>query len=111
MSIACSCDLCIRFNWVVPGKRQCDDKVKITYTCESHTNTCDPYNVDPLVLARTRASSYKKCTDQVLSEIVVRIGSSYNIDVQSMIEILRKAVPKRKDVDRHMVYNSCLRAH
>ena len=41
---------------------------------------------------------------------MVRIGSSYNIDVQSMIEILRKAVPKRKDVDRHMVYNIYLRA-
>ena len=110
MSIASSCDLCIRFNWVVPGKRQCVDKVKITYICESHTNARDPYNVDPLVLARTRASSCKKCTDQILSEIMVRIGSSYNIDGQSMIEILRKAVPKRKDVDRHMVYNIYLRA-
>lgn len=37
-------------------------------------------------------------------------GGSYSIDVQSMVEILRKVLPKRKDVDRHMVYNVRLRA-
>ena len=26
-----------------------------------------------------------------------------------MIEVLRKTLPERKDVDRHMVYNVCLR--
>ena len=57
-----------------------------------------------MVLVRTAASSYKKCTDQVLSEIMVRMGGSYSIDVQSMVEILRKVLPKRKDVDRHMVF-------
>ena len=62
-SIVCGCDWCIRFNWDVPGKRQGGDKVKITYICGLHTNTYDPSNVDYLVLARTRASSYKKCTD------------------------------------------------
>ena len=92
-SIVGGCGQCIRFNWVVPGKRQGIDKVKITYICGSHTNTCDPSNVDQLVLTRTRASYYKKCTDQVLSEIMVRIGDSYNINVQPMIEILRKALP------------------
>ena len=110
-SIACGCDWCIRFNRGVPSKRQGDDNVKITYICGSHTNTCDPSNVNQLVMARTRASSYKKFTDQVLSEIMVRMDSSYNIDVQSMIEILRNTLPERKDVDRHMVYNVRLRAH
>ena len=109
-SIVCGCDWYIRFNWVVPGKRQDGDKVKITYICGSHTNTCDPSNVDQLVFVRTRASSYKKCTYQILCEIMVRMGSSYNIYVQSMIEILRKALPKRKNVDRHMVYNARFRA-
>ena len=75
-----------------------------------HTNTYDPSNVDQLVLVRTRASSYKKCTDQVLSEIMVRMGASYSIDDQSMVEILRKTLPERKDVYRHMVYNVRLRA-
>ena len=104
-SIICGYDWCIRFNWVVPGKRQGVDKVKITYICGSHTNTCDPSNVDQVVMARTRASSYKKCTYQVLSEITVHTGSSYTIDVQLMIEMLRKTPPERKDVDSHMVYN------
>ena len=30
-SIACGCGWCIRFNWVVPGKRHGVDNVKITY--------------------------------------------------------------------------------
>ena len=40
---------------------------------------------------------------------MVRMGGSYSIDVQSMVEILRKALLERKDVDRHMVYNVRLR--
>ena len=109
-SIIFGFDWYIRFNWVVSGKRQDVDKVKITYLCGSHMNTCDPSNVNQLVMARTRASSDKKCIDQVLSEIVIRMGSSYNIDIQSMIDIFRKSLPERKDVDHHMVYNFRLRA-
>ena len=33
------------------------------------------------------------------------MGCSYNINIQSMIGILRKTLPERKDIDRHMVYN------
>ena len=109
-SIACGCGWCIRFNWVIPGKRRGVDNVKITYICGSHTNTCAPSNVDQLVFDRTRARSYNKCTDHVLSEIIVRMGVSYSINLQSMVEILRKDLPERKDVDRHMVYNARLRA-
>ena len=108
-SIACGCSWYIRFNWVVPGKRHGVDNVKITYICGSHTNTCDPSNVDQLVLARTRVRSYKKYTNQVLFEIIVRIGGSYNINVQSMLEILRKTLPERKNANRHIVYNVRLR--
>ena len=46
-----------------------------------------------------------------MCEIMVLMGSSYNIDIQSMIEILRKVLPERKDVDHRMVYNVCLSAH
>ena len=95
---------------VVASKRKSIDYVKITYISGSHTNTCDPSDVDQLVLTRTRASSYSKCTNHVLSEIMVTMGCSYSIDIQSMVEILRKALPERKDVDRHMVYNVRLRA-
>ena len=84
--------------------------MKITFISGSHTNTCDPSDADQLLLSRTRARSYSKCTNHVLSEILVRMGGSYSIDVQSMVEILRKALPERKDVDRHMVYNVRLRA-
>ena len=41
---------------------------------------------------------------------MVRMGASYSIDDQSMVEILRKALSERKGVDRHMVYNVRLRA-
>ena len=84
--------------------------MKITFISGSHTNTCDTSDADQLVLSRTRVRSYSKCTNHVLSEIMVRMGGSYSIDVQSMVEILRKALPERKDVDRHMVYNVRLRA-
>ena len=46
----------------------------------------------------------------MVSEIMVRMGGSYSIDVQSMEEILRKDLPERKDMDRHMIYNIRLRA-
>ena len=84
--------------------------MKITFISRSHTNTCDQSDADQLVLSRTRARSYSKCTNHVLSEIMVRMGGSYSIDVQSMVEIFRKALSERKDVDRHMIYNVRLRA-
>ena len=84
--------------------------MRITFISGSHTNTCDPSDADQLVISRTRVRSYSKCSNHVLSEIMVRMGGSYSINVQSMVEILRKALPERKDVDRHMVYNVRLRA-
>ena len=42
---------------------------------------------------------------------MVRMGGSYSIDIQSMVEVLRKALPERNNVDRHMVYNVRLREH
>ena len=103
--IACGYEWGIRFHWVVAGKRTGIDCVKIIYISGSHTNTCDPSDVDQLVVTRTHASSYSKCTNHVLSKIMVQMGGSYSIDVKSMVDILRKALPERKDVDRHMVYN------
>ena len=73
-------------------------------------NTCDPSNVEQRALARTRAVSYKKCTYQVSSEIMVRMGSSYSIDIKAMSELLRKTLSERKDVDYHISYNVRLRA-
>ena len=66
--IACGCEWCILFHWVVAGKRTGIDCVKITYISGSHMNTCDPSDVDQLILTRTRASSYSKYTNYVLSE-------------------------------------------
>ena len=40
---------------------------------------------------------------------MVRMGGSYSIDIQSVVEVLRKALPERNNVDRHMVYNVRLR--
>ena len=108
--IVCGCEWCIRFYWVVDDKCDGVDSVKIACISGSHTNTCDPSDADQLVLTTTRASSYSNCTNHVFSEIMVRMGGSYSIDVQSMVKILRKGLPERKDVDRHMVYNVRLRA-
>ena len=94
---------------VVASKRKSIDYVKITYISGSHTNTCDPSDVDQVVLTRTRASSYSKCTNHALSQIMVRMGGSYSIDIQFMVEILRKTLPERKYIDRYMVYNVRLR--
>ena len=101
--MACGCGWCIRFKQFIAGRRNGIDYVKISYIYGSHTNACAPFNVVQLVLVRNRASSYKNCIDHVLSEITVRMGGLYRIDVQTMIEVLRKDLPERKDVDRHMV--------
>ena len=79
--IACGCEWYIRFHWVVDGKCTGIDCVKITYISRSHRNACDPSDVDQLVLTRTRSRSYLNCTYHVLSEIMVRMGGSYSIDV------------------------------
>ena len=104
------CEWCIRFHLAVAGKRTCIDDVKIPCISRSHTNASDPSDADQLVLTRIRARSYSKCTNRVLSEIMVRMGGSYSIDVQSMVDILKKALLERKDVDHCMVYNVRLRA-
>ena len=41
---------------------------------------------------------------------MVRMGSSYSIDVPLFIVILRKILPEREDVDSYMIYNVRLRA-
>ena len=41
---------------------------------------------------------------------MVRIGSSYSIDVPLFIVILRNILPEREDVDSYMIYNVRLRA-
>ena len=73
-------------------------------------NIYDPSNVEQRALTRTRAVSYKKCTDQISSEIMVRMGSSYSIDIKAMAELLRKTLSERKHVDYHISYNVRLRA-
>ena len=94
------------FCLVIDGKRNGIDYMKVTYIFGSHTNTCDLSNVDQLELVRTRVSFYKKCIDHVLSGTMVRMGDLYSVDAQSMVEILRKTLPERKDMDRHIVYKS-----
>ena len=74
--IGYGCECCLRFNWIVGGKRAGVNSVKITFISWSHTNTCDPSDADQLVLSRTRAHSYSKCISHVLSEIMVRMGGS-----------------------------------
>ena len=44
--IGCGCEWCIRFNWIIGGKRAGVDSMKITFISGSHTNTCDPSDAD-----------------------------------------------------------------
>ena len=86
------------------------DPVVITRVTSSHSDSCDPSNVDQLVLCRPRSGAYVRCGDEVLKEIMVQMAINPYVSVRSMITLLQKVLPERKDVDRHMINNVRIRA-
>ena len=82
----------------------------ITRVIPSHSDSCDPTNVDQLVLCRSWSGAYARCGDEVLKEIIVQMAINPYVSVRSMTILLQKALPERKDVDRHMINNVRIRA-
>ena len=95
---------------VVKCKHTTSDPVVITSVIPSHPDTCDPIDIDQLVLCRSRSGAYARCGDEVLKEIMVQMVINPYVSVRSMTTLLQKALPERKDVDRHMINNVCIRA-
>ena len=82
----------------------------ITNVIPSHSDTCDPTDVDQLVLCRSHSGAYARCGDEVLKEIIVQMTINPYGSIRSMTTLLQKALPERKDVDRHMINNVRIRA-
>ena len=95
---------------VVKCKHTTSHPVVITNVIPSHSDTCDPTDVDQLVLCRSRSDAYVRCGDEVLKEIMVQMAINPYVSVRSMTTLLQKALPKREDVDRHMINNVRIRA-
>ena len=94
---------------VLKCKHTTSDSVAITSVIPSHFDTCDPTDVDQLVLYRSRSSAYAHCDDEVLKEMMVQMVINPHVSVRSMTTLLQKALPERKDVDRHMINNVRIR--
>ena len=75
-----------------------------------HYNTCDPAYSGQLILCRTRSGDYKRCGDEVIRYIVVQIAIGPFVNVRAMANLLQKALPERKDVERYMINNVRIRA-
>ena len=67
----CGCKWSIRFLSVVKCKHTTSDPMVINSVILSHSDTCDPTNVDQLVLCRPRSGTYARCGDEVLNKIMV----------------------------------------
>ena len=109
-SINCGCKWSIRFLDVVKCKHTTSDHVVITSVIPSHFDTCDHSDVVQLVLCRSRFGAYARYGDEFLKEIMVQIANNPYVSVRSMTTLLQKALPERKDVDRHMINNVRIRA-
>ena len=86
------------------------DPVEITRVTPSYSDTCDPLNVDQLVLCRSRSGAYARCGYEDLKEIMVQMAINPYVSVRSMTTLLQNALPKGEDVDRHMINNIRIRA-
>ena len=109
-SITCDRDWSIRFRGADRSNNKISDPVIVNFVCGVHSNMCDPSYVDQFVLTRTRSSDYKHCADQCLKKIMVQIAIDPFINVRTMVELLHKALPNRKIIDRYMMNNIRIRA-
>ena len=81
------------------------DKVITNYVYDVYFNMCDPSFVKQFILTRTRSSGYNKCMDQDLREVMVQMAIYPFLNTRVMKELLRKALPNRKNIDRYMINN------
>ena len=68
-SVTCGCKWSIRFLGIIRNKTKLSDHVVITDVNVMHSNSCDPSYVGKHIFCRTRSSEYKRCGDEVLSDI------------------------------------------
>jgi len=95
---------------VVKCNHTTSDPVLITRAIPSHSDSCDPTNVDQLVLCRSWSGAYARCGGEVLKESMVQMAMNPYVSVRSMTTLLQKALSEKKDVDRHMINNVRIRA-
>ena len=84
--------------------------VVITSVSLMHSNTCDSTYRGQPVLCRPRSDDYKRCGDEVTREIMIQLTINPFVNVRTMTNLLQKVIPRRKDVDRHMINNVKIRA-
>ena len=77
----------------------------ITGIIPVYYNTCDPTCVGRLVLCRTRCGDHTCCGDEVLREFMVQMAINPFVNVTSMTNLLKKVLPGKRYVDRHMINN------
>ena len=107
-SITCGCEWGIRFVVFMKNKIQLHDV--ITGVDPVHSNSCDLTYVDQFVICRIRSGNYARCGDEVIREVMVQMAIDPFVSVRAMTSLLRKALPDRKNVDRHMINNVRIRA-
>ena len=100
----------IRFKFVDYKKITLSNIFMITHVYGMHSNTCDPTFRDQYVLTRTRSGQYKKCTDSALQRIIHQMSIDKELNVRTMIQLLKNVLPSKKSIDRHMINNVRLRA-
>ena len=67
---------------VVKCKYMASDPVVITSVIPSHFDTCDPTDVDQLVLCRSRSGAYARCDDDVLKEMMVQMVINSHVSIR-----------------------------
>ena len=95
---------------VVKFKHTTWDPVAITSVIPGHSDKYDPTDVDQLVLCISRSGAYACCGDEVLKEIMMQMAINSHVSVRSITTLLQKALPERKDIDRHIINNVQIRA-
>ena len=109
-SIACGCKLDICVLDIIRNKTKILDHVVITTINSAHSNSYDPSYVDQFILFRTRAGDYNRYGNEFLRKIMVQMAIDPFVNVRTVTKLLQKALPGRKDVDRHMINNVGVRA-
>ena len=99
------------FYVLLEKKTKISDHVVITTVNPVHSNLCDPSYVGQFLLSRIRSGDYKRCDDEVLREIMVQMDIDSFVNSRAMTELLQNVLPRRKNVDRHMINNVRLRVH
>ena len=92
----------IYFLGIVRNKTKISDHVVITIVNPVHSDSRDHSYVGQFILCRTRSGDYKRCSDEVLREIMVQRTIDPFVNDRVMTDLLQKTLFGRKDVDRHM---------